>query len=70
GEKSELILLDILKTSKKPEFKWEAVRSLGLICKEVPEEFLIAKNDKNSNVKKMIFLAIDKIGVMNIRSPE
>jgi len=59
--KSEIILLDILKTSKKPELKWEAVRSLGLICKEVPEELLIAKNDKNDNVKKMVFLAINKI---------
>jgi len=70
GKKSETILLDILETSKKPELKWEAVRSLGLICKEVPKEFLIAKNDKNDNVKKMVFLAIDKIGVLNIRSPE
>ncbi len=67
GKKSELILLNILKTSKKPELKWEAVRSLGLICKKVPEELLIAKNDKNDNVKKMVFLAIDKIGVQNIK---
>ena len=62
GEKSEIILLDILETTKKPELEWEAVRSLGLICKEVPEELLIAKNDKNDNVKKMVFLAIKKIG--------
>jgi hypothetical protein len=57
-----MILLNILKTSKNPEFKWEAVRSLGLICKEVPEELLITKNDQNDNVKKMVFLAINKIG--------
>jgi hypothetical protein len=59
--KSELVLLDILKTSKEAELKWEAVRSLGLICNEVPEELIIAKNNKNENVKKMAFLAIDKI---------
>ncbi len=61
SKKSEMILLNILKTSKKPELEWEAVRSLGLICKEVPEELFIAKNDQNDNVKKMVFLAIKKI---------
>ncbi|MCK5475269.1 MAG: HEAT repeat domain-containing protein [Candidatus Pacebacteria bacterium] len=33
NKKSEMILLDILKTSKKPELKWEADRSLKLIQK-------------------------------------
>ena len=34
SKKSEEILLDILKTSNKPELKWEAKRSMGLICKK------------------------------------
>lgn len=60
-ENSKHLLLNILKTSNKSELKWEAIRSLGLICKEVPQELLSAKNDKNKEVKKMAFLAIDKI---------
>ncbi len=61
SKKSELILLNILKTSKMPELEWEAIRSLGSICMEVPEEIMIAKSDKNAKVKKMAFLAIEKI---------
>ncbi|MFH1288119.1 MAG: HEAT repeat domain-containing protein [bacterium] len=65
SKESEKVLLNMLKTSKGPELKWEAIRSLGLICKKVPEELLIAKNDENNNIRKMFFFAIDKISGNN-----
>lgn len=67
-KKSEMILLNILKIdtvngiSEKPEIKWEAIRSLGLICKGVPGELLTARSDQNDNVRKTAKLAIEKIG--------
>lgn len=62
GVRSEKILLDILTTEKRPELRWEAVRSLGLICENVPQELSQARNDSNENVRKMAGLAIEKIG--------
>ncbi len=66
--KTETILNQYLNNHKQPAIRCEAARSLGQICKSIPESLKMSTNDNHELVSKMSLLALERIKTKENRS--